>query len=265
VSRGSVIHQINSWRMTSSAIAWRWTVMATQWRQTANCSKCELQWLWRCSHRRWHDMLVECSARASKQTCLNLIRCGMHNQWRSRSSGVLWSHLRAEQTSRAAAFVTDWSLLSWLLATLANVPLPWSRHVSTKDTTSDCSLLWDWLTNAADLTQYDKGHGSQNVRLHWCIRVNVNTQVTHWWCWHDGVITNSQCDLRHLIGRQYITHTHNRFTALFPGPPGWAGARKELMDFKADTHYPYIRAVHTGELFDTHTYGPYLRVHFWHP
>jgi len=24
---------------------------------------------------------------------------------------------------------------------------------------------------------------------------------------------------------------HNRFMALFPGPPGWAGARKELLDF----------------------------------
>ena len=32
-----------------------------------------------------------------------------------------------------------------------------------------------------------------------------------------------------------IVHTtpphHNRFTALFPGPPGWAGARRELLDF----------------------------------
>jgi len=34
------------------------------------------------------------------------------------------------------------------------------------------------------------------------------------------------------------THTHNRFTvvyygftALFSGPPGWAGARRELLDF----------------------------------
>jgi len=26
-------------------------------------------------------------------------------------------------------------------------------------------------------------------------------------------------------------HTHNRFTALLPGPPGWAGARRELLDF----------------------------------
>ena len=27
------------------------------------------------------------------------------------------------------------------------------------------------------------------------------------------------------------TSTHNRFTALFPWPLGWAGARKELLDF----------------------------------
>jgi len=26
-------------------------------------------------------------------------------------------------------------------------------------------------------------------------------------------------------------HHHNRFTAFFPGPPGWAGARRELLDF----------------------------------
>jgi len=26
-------------------------------------------------------------------------------------------------------------------------------------------------------------------------------------------------------------HNHNRFTALFPEPPGWAGARKELLNF----------------------------------
>ena len=30
-----------------------------------------------------------------------------------------------------------------------------------------------------------------------------------------------------------ITPHHNRFTALFPGPPGWAGARRELLDFMA--------------------------------
>jgi len=28
-----------------------------------------------------------------------------------------------------------------------------------------------------------------------------------------------------------ITTHHNRFAALFPGPPGWAGARREILDF----------------------------------
>ena len=30
---------------------------------------------------------------------------------------------------------------------------------------------------------------------------------------------------------QHITPHNNCFTALFPGPPGWAGARRELLDF----------------------------------
>ena len=29
----------------------------------------------------------------------------------------------------------------------------------------------------------------------------------------------------------YSIMYHNRFTALFPGPPGWAGATRELLDF----------------------------------
>jgi len=31
--------------------------------------------------------------------------------------------------------------------------------------------------------------------------------------------------------KQNIIHTSKRFTALFPGPAGWAGARRELLDF----------------------------------
>jgi len=31
----------------------------------------------------------------------------------------------------------------------------------------------------------------------------------------------------------HSAETHNRFTALFPGPPGWASARRELLDFMA--------------------------------
>jgi len=28
-----------------------------------------------------------------------------------------------------------------------------------------------------------------------------------------------------------IHHHHNRFTAILPGPPGWASAKRELLDF----------------------------------
>jgi len=31
------------------------------------------------------------------------------------------------------------------------------------------------------------------------------------------------------ISNRYLTHSHS--TALFPGPPGWAGARRNLLDF----------------------------------
>ena len=55
-----------------------------------------------------------------------------------------------------------------------------------------------------------------------------------------------QCPLRrlcptpaHRIGKHnsvtvtpHHNHHHNQFTAIFPGPPRWAGARRELLDFK---------------------------------
>jgi len=31
--------------------------------------------------------------------------------------------------------------------------------------------------------------------------------------------------------KSLYTHTHNHFTTLFLGPPGWAGAKRELLDF----------------------------------
>ena len=36
--------------------------------------------------------------------------------------------------------------------------------------------------------------------------------------------------MRHKIFSEHHRH-HNLFTALFPGPPGWASARRELLDF----------------------------------
>ena len=43
----------------------------------------------------------------------------------------------------------------------------------------------------------------------------------------------TQCRLYTVEWMMYTTtpHHHSHFTALFPGPPGWAGARRELQDF----------------------------------
>ena len=52
---------------------------------------------------------------------------------------------------------------------------------------------------------------------------------------------HNMCPINWL--RQSTPH-HNRFTALFPRPPGWAGARREPLDFmvqgkiKRQTHWP---------------------------
>jgi len=44
----------------------------------------------------------------------------------------------------------------------------------------------------------------------------------------------SQLGIKYDVVHRISTTTatpHNHFTALFPGPPGWAGARRELLDF----------------------------------
>jgi len=51
------------------------------------------------------------------------------------------------------------------------------------------------------------------------------------------------------------THTHNRFTALFPGPSGWAGARRELLDFMVQGKIN--RGIHTPSgLTSAHLHHP---------
>jgi len=82
-----------------------------------------------------------------------------------------------------------------------------------------------------------------------CVFIACSSIVT-WWggpggieAWFLGLLLPSvlwHCWLGHLTHENpspmwpiicLHTHTHNCFTALFPGPPGWAGARRELLDF----------------------------------
>jgi len=48
-------------------------------------------------------------------------------------------------------------------------------------------------------------------------------------------------------------HHHNRFTALFPGPPGWAGARTELLDLDFMVQGKINRGRHTDHPAGRHS------------
>jgi len=53
------------------------------------------------------------------------------------------------------------------------------------------------------------------------------------------------------VTQHNIRHTHNRFTALFLGPPAWAGARRELLDFMVQGKIN--RGRHTEHLTGRHS------------
>jgi len=57
----------------------------------------------------------------------------------------------------------------------------------------------------------------------------------------------------------YYTTPHNCFTALFLGPPGWAGARRELLDFMVQGNINWGR--HTDHPAGRHS----IRTNQWPP
>jgi len=69
---------------------------------------------------------------------------------------------------------------------------------------------------------------------------------------------------RGIKKRTTTTPHHNRFTALFPEPPRWAGTRGELLDFMVQrkikqTHQPSGWApVHPDQAVPTSTIPPFF-------
>jgi len=86
-----------------------------------------------------------------------------------------------------------------------------------------------------------------------CIRF-LSTFFNH------ATIWQTKCTLR----THARTHTHNRFTALFLGLPGWAGARRHLLlDFmvqgkttEADTPTIWLGATPSGLISNLHPSSP---------
>jgi len=70
------------------------------------------------------------------------------------------------------------------------------------------------------------------------------------------VPVNPQCSLyaQFVVPFEHFfisDHHHNHFTALFPGSPGWAGARRELLDFMV--HGKINRGKHTDHPAEHHS------------
>ena len=70
---------------------------------------------------------------------------------------------------------------------------------------------------------------------------------------HNMHSTNYDTYVHYMHTTASEPYHHNRFTALFPGPPGWAGARRELLDFmvqgrltEADTLTIWLGATSSG-------------------
>ena len=106
-----------------------WT---TQWRcyesrrwRRAQPPSCADVTTWHSSFARYGGA-VPCRQQKTSMASLNSIHSRSGNQWRSWSSGVMCSYFRAEQTSCAAAFITDCncSLSSWFPGRPASVALP---------------------------------------------------------------------------------------------------------------------------------------------
>ena len=76
---------------------------------------------------------------------------------------------------------------------------------------------------------------------------------------------SSEC-LRELVAlKPHTPQPHNHFTALFPGPPRWAGARRELLDFMVQgkinrgRHWPFVWVpLHPDQSLPTFTIPPFF-------
>jgi len=105
-------------------------------------------------------------------------------QWRSRNSRPIWSFFRTENTKRAAAFMTDWSLSSSWRGRSASVALPWSIPGSSSETTSDFSIgpeiTGEQSTPTVDTAKHYETVrcGFYNVNPHRYIRIGINVEIS---------------------------------------------------------------------------------------
>ena len=111
-----------------------------------------------------------------------------------------------------------------------------------------CDCIWDFLSNVCSRpTNY------------WLISLIHPAwkwgmmEMGHWLVWMEWCPAGLSVCLPLLspLAPWTTKPHHNRFTALFPGPPGWAGARRELLDFMVQGKIN--RGIHTDHLAGLHS------------
>ena len=94
---------------------------------------------------------------------MNSTRAGAFSQCSCRRSGVMWSYRDAENTSRAAAFITDWNRLNWYCGRYTVIWATNQLGVSTGRQTNRATAIWgsgrqildDWATRVGSSGRQD--------------------------------------------------------------------------------------------------------------
>jgi len=99
-------------------------------------------------------------------------------------------------------------------------------------------------------------NGTRKVKPSWILM----KQDMMGWQWHQ--LDHMQIICTWTDNHASTSHTHNRFTALFPGPPGWAGVRRQLLDFMVQgkinrgRHIDHPTGHHSIGLTSAHLHHP---------
>jgi len=111
-----------------------------------------------------------------------------------------------------------------------------------------CSeLRQDWC-----ITQREVNDRGKRMVDRYLERMTLKVEPWSWWCLYLMICDHLKyLDSASLSWYTVHTHTHNHFRALFLGPPGWAGARRELLDFMV--HAKINGGRHTDHLSCRHS------------
>ena len=101
---------------------------------------------------------------------------------------------------------------------MASTKIPWSPLLPSPSP-HVADITGEWCTEFLTVVYNHDG---------WNCSVDLNVAILQT---GGSAIADGLHDALRKLKFSQLLHNHNRFTALFPGPPGRAGAKRELVDF----------------------------------